>query len=92
MPREIEIVFTDSGVIGRVEASGGGVGVVGDEEARSLALIAVGQQLLVIGMDMADMAAERKPERGRGRGHRVFTPTLTGLGERSHLMSPSIDL
>lgn len=21
------------------------------------------------------------------RGHRVYTPTLTGLGERSHLMS-----
>jgi pimeloyl-ACP methyl ester carboxylesterase len=26
------------------------------------------------------------------RGHRVFTPTLTGLGERSHLMSADIDL
>lgn len=26
------------------------------------------------------------------RGHKVFTPTLTGLGERSHLMSTSINL
>ena len=26
------------------------------------------------------------------RGHRVFTPTLTGLGERSHLMNPDINL
>lgn len=26
----------------------------------------------------------------RKNGHRVFTPTLTGLGERSHLMSASI--
>ena len=26
------------------------------------------------------------------RGHTVFTPTLTGLGERSHLTSPQIDL
>ena len=25
-------------------------------------------------------------------GHSVFTPTLTGLGERSHLLSPQIDL
>jgi pimeloyl-ACP methyl ester carboxylesterase len=25
-------------------------------------------------------------------GHLVFTPTLTGLGERSHLLSPAIDL
>lgn len=27
-----------------------------------------------------------------GRGHRVFTPTLTGLGDRSHLTSPSVNL
>src|SRR5512139_1483242 len=26
------------------------------------------------------------------RGHRVFTPTLTGLGERAHLSSPSVNL
>ncbi|MBT5048696.1 MAG: alpha/beta hydrolase [Rhodospirillaceae bacterium] len=26
------------------------------------------------------------------QGHRVFTPTLTGLGERSHLMSSAINL
>src|SRR5664279_2079576 len=25
-------------------------------------------------------------------GHRLITPTLTGLGERSHLASPAIDL
>lgn len=25
-------------------------------------------------------------------GHRVFTPTLTGIGERAHLCSPAIDL
>jgi pimeloyl-ACP methyl ester carboxylesterase len=28
----------------------------------------------------------------RGRGHAVVTPTQTGLGERSHLLSKSIDL
>src|SRR3954447_13215918 len=28
----------------------------------------------------------------RGAGHEVFTPTLTGIGERSHLMSRDIDL
>jgi len=28
----------------------------------------------------------------RDRGHRVTTPTQTGLGERAHLMSPDIDL
>lgn len=28
----------------------------------------------------------------RGSGHRVYTPTLTGLGERSHLLTRSINL
>src|SRR4029453_15599195 len=28
----------------------------------------------------------------RARGHDVFTPTLTGLGERSHLARPEIGL
>lgn len=28
----------------------------------------------------------------RARGHEVFTPTLTGVGERSHLLSPQVNL
>ena len=28
----------------------------------------------------------------RAAGHEVCTPSLTGLGERSHLLSPEIDL
>jgi pimeloyl-ACP methyl ester carboxylesterase len=28
----------------------------------------------------------------RGRGHEVYTPTLTGLGERVHLATPEVDL
>jgi pimeloyl-ACP methyl ester carboxylesterase len=27
-----------------------------------------------------------------GAGHEVFTPTLTGVGERSHLLSPTVNL
>jgi pimeloyl-ACP methyl ester carboxylesterase len=34
----------------------------------------------------------RVAERLRSAGQRVFTPTLTGLGERAHLYSRSIDL
>jgi pimeloyl-ACP methyl ester carboxylesterase len=34
----------------------------------------------------------RVADRLRGGGHVVFTPTLTGLGERSHLLSAGIDL
>ena len=28
----------------------------------------------------------------RNQGHRVFVPTYTGLGERTHLASPDVDL
>jgi pimeloyl-ACP methyl ester carboxylesterase len=28
----------------------------------------------------------------QARGHEVFTPSLTGIGERSHLTSPQVDL
>ena len=28
----------------------------------------------------------------QARGHEVFTPTLTGVGERSHLLSPQVDV
>jgi pimeloyl-ACP methyl ester carboxylesterase len=35
---------------------------------------------------------KRVSERLRARGHEVYSPTLTGLGERSHLLSPAIDL
>ena len=28
----------------------------------------------------------------RGEGHEVFAPTLTGLGERGHLIGPGVDL
>jgi pimeloyl-ACP methyl ester carboxylesterase len=28
----------------------------------------------------------------RAQGHEVYTPTMTGLGERAHLLSPAIDL
>jgi pimeloyl-ACP methyl ester carboxylesterase len=28
----------------------------------------------------------------RSRGHEVYTPTLTGLGEREHLLNPAVDL
>jgi pimeloyl-ACP methyl ester carboxylesterase len=34
----------------------------------------------------------RVAERLRAHGHVVYTPTLTGVGERSHLLSPDIDL
>ncbi len=35
---------------------------------------------------------QRVADRLRGGGHKVFTPTLTGLGERSHLLHAGIDI
>jgi len=35
---------------------------------------------------------QRVADRLRGNGHKVFTPTLTGLGERSHLLRQGIDI
>jgi pimeloyl-ACP methyl ester carboxylesterase len=32
------------------------------------------------------------PDLLRAKGHRVFTPTFTGMGERVHLANPDIDL
>jgi pimeloyl-ACP methyl ester carboxylesterase len=34
----------------------------------------------------------RVADRLEKRGHKVFTPTLTGLGERVHLLTPAVDL
>lgn len=34
----------------------------------------------------------RTADRLRAKGHVVYSPTLTGLGERSHLIGPDIDL
>jgi len=34
----------------------------------------------------------RVRDRLAAAGHRVFAPTLTGLGERRHLLSPAVDL
>lgn len=34
----------------------------------------------------------RVAERLRARGHSVFTPTLTGLGERAHQLHPGVNL
>jgi pimeloyl-ACP methyl ester carboxylesterase len=48
--------------------------------------------LLVHGAWRGGWAWRRVADLLAGRGHKVFTPTLTGLGERSHLMSGSVTL
>jgi len=48
--------------------------------------------LLVHGAWHGGWAWVRVADRLRAHGHRVFTPTLTGLGERAHLISPGVNL
>lgn len=48
--------------------------------------------VLVHGAWHGGWAWQRVADRLRARGHRVFTPTLTGLGERAHLLRPGVNL
>ena len=48
--------------------------------------------LLIHGAWHGGWAWRRVADRLRARGHQVFAPTLTGLGERAHLLHPDVDL
>lgn len=48
--------------------------------------------ILVHGMWHGGWCWQRVARRLRAVGHEVYTPTLTGLGERAHLRSDTIDL
>ena len=48
--------------------------------------------VLVHGLGLGGWCWSRAAEFLRRRGHDVYTPTLTGLGERSHLLNRSISL
>lgn len=48
--------------------------------------------LLVHGAWHGGWCWQRVARRLRAAGHEVFAPTLTGLGERAHLLNPQIDL
>jgi pimeloyl-ACP methyl ester carboxylesterase len=48
--------------------------------------------VLVHGGGHGGWCYQRVARRLRASGHEVHTPTLTGLGERAHLVSPAVDL
>ena len=48
--------------------------------------------VLVHGAWQGNWVWERVADQLRAAGHRVYTPSLTGLGERAHLAKPEIDL
>jgi pimeloyl-ACP methyl ester carboxylesterase len=73
-------------------AAGLGVAAVAGSATKSGAQTAQKTFVLVHGAWHGGWCWRRVADRLEKQGHRVFTPTLTGLGERSHLMSPRIDL
>jgi len=54
--------------------------------------VSVNTYVLIHGAWHGGWCWQRVADRLRARGHAVFTPTLTGLGERAHLLHPDIDL
>jgi pimeloyl-ACP methyl ester carboxylesterase len=48
--------------------------------------------VLVHGAWQGNWVWERVADQLRAVGHRVYTPSLTGLGERAHLAGPEVDL
>ena len=48
--------------------------------------------VLVHGAWQGNWVWERVADRLRAAGHRVYAPSLTGLGERAHLAGPRVDL
>jgi pimeloyl-ACP methyl ester carboxylesterase len=75
-------------VVGAIAASTMLGGTVGSAQAQTSAKTFV----LVHGGWHGGWCWRRVSDLLEKRGHKVFTPTMTGLGERSHLLDPKINL
>src|SRR6201988_1030420 len=85
-----EIGQTRRSVLGGIAAGAGLMSMVGETNAR-------GQTtskpfVLVHGAWHGGWCWRRVSDRLEKKGHKVFTPTMTGLGERCHLIGGKIDL
>jgi pimeloyl-ACP methyl ester carboxylesterase len=63
-----------------------------DDSARVLDSATMATYVLVHGAWHGSWCWKRVRKALQAAGHEVFTPTLTGLGERSHLNSPGVNL
>jgi pimeloyl-ACP methyl ester carboxylesterase len=63
-----------------------------DESVRVLDSAAMATYVLVHGAWHGSWCWKRVRKALQAAGHEVYTPTLTGLGERSHLNSPGVNL
>jgi alpha-beta hydrolase superfamily lysophospholipase len=82
--RRLLIVFSGALAITRASAAVSGLKVKGKAMKATY--------VLVHGGGHGGWCWQRVASRLRARGHEVYTPTMTGLGERAHLLNPNIDL
>jgi pimeloyl-ACP methyl ester carboxylesterase len=73
-------------------AAGMGAAVLGDGVSPVAAQTNAKTFVLVHGAWHGGWCWRRVADRLTAKGHKVFTPTMTGLGERSHLLDPKIGL
>jgi pimeloyl-ACP methyl ester carboxylesterase len=76
-------------------AAGAAFGTVSRESAAQQACIQAGDPatfVLIHGAWCGGFVYDEVAARLRSRGHRVFAPSLTGLGDRTHLSRPDINL
>ena len=87
--------MSDNSSITRRAALGGaavaGAAALGGGEAMAQAA-ARKTYVLIHGAWHGGWCWRRVADRLTAKGHKVFTPTLTGLGERSHLLAKGIDV
>lgn len=77
----------------RMAMAGAGAAILASSAAKAQPTAAEARTfVLVHGAWHGGWCWTRVAERLRARGHRVYTPTLTGLADRSHLMSARFNL
>jgi pimeloyl-ACP methyl ester carboxylesterase len=77
-------------VLGGMAASAGLLGMADETNAQAPTLAKT--FVLVHGAWHGGWCWRRVADRLEGKGHKVFSPTMTGLGERSHLLTKDINL
>lgn len=84
--------ITRRGIIGGISATVGLTATSGGFISTARAQTAPKTFVLISGTFCGGWNWRRVADHLEKQGHKVFSPTLTGLGERSHLLSKTVDL
>ena len=79
-------------VLGSMAAGAGLMSMAAADQAHAQSPTLAKTFVLVHGAWHGGWCWRRVADHLEGKGHKVFTPTLTGLGERSHLLSKDVNL